>query len=303
MAHANSVSSVCPVERHEPSYLALLAKQALLAEVELTPKPGLVDGRGSGAHTDLSLALMKRSADAIASYFSWMAEVSAELPLGRELRKQLGKIGRSAERSMFDATGGTNTHKGAIWVLGLLVSAASHTGERRPSQVARAAGSIARLSDDASPALLSHGDMVRAYYGAAGARGEAYRDFPHVVEIGLPALEASRRTGRSETASRLTALLSIMAQLDDTCVLYRGGLEGAAVVKNGARAVLAAGGSGTETGDRKLHQLDQKLIRRSLSPGGSADLLAATLFLEFLKSSHIVNDEEQYRPEETYGTN
>ena len=302
MAHANPNSLVALVERHE-SYLALLAKQALLAEVELTPKPGLVDRRGSGAHTDLSLDLMKRSAAAIAPHFSMMAEISAELPLGRELRKQLGAIGQSAERSMFDATGGRNTHKGAIWVLGLLVSAASHTGERRPLQVVRAAGRIARLSDDARPELLSHGDMVRAYYGVAGARGEACQDFPHVVEIGLPVLDASRRTGRSETASRLTALVSIMAQLDDTCVLYRGGLEGAAVVKHGARGVLAAGGPGTDNGNAKLEQLDQELIRLRLSPGGSADLLAAALFLDFLKSSDIVNDEEQYRKEKIYGAN
>ena len=303
MACANSVGLVSRVEQPESSYLAFLAKQALLAEVELTPKPGLVDRRGPGAHNDLSLDLMKRSVNAIAPYFSWMADASAELPLGYELRRKLGLIGRSAERSMFHATGGTNTHKGAIWVLGLLVSAARQSGMRQPLLVARAAGSIARLSDNTTPALLSHGDMVRAYYGVPGARGEACQDFPHAIEVGLPALEASRRSGRSETASRLSALLSIMAQLDDTCVLYRGGLEGAALVKNGARAVLAAGGPGTETGDTQLQQLDQELIRRRLSPGGSADLLAAVLFLDFLKSSDIMKYEEQYRPEEMYGAN
>jgi triphosphoribosyl-dephospho-CoA synthase len=292
MARAFPISVADPVERRESSYLASLAKQALVAEAELTPKPGLVDRRGSGAHSDLSLGLMKRSADAIEPYFSWMADVSAELPQGRELRRELGAIGRSAERSMFDATGGANTHKGAIWILGLLVSAASHTGERQPLRVASAAGSIARLSDPARPELLSHGDMVRAYYKVAGARGEAYLDFPHVIQIGLPALEASRRNGRSETASRLSALLSIMAQLDDTCVLYRGGLEGAAVVKNGARAVLGAGGPGMQSGDTELEQFDQELIRRRLSPGGSADLLAAALFLDSLRSV-----------EEIYGAN
>ncbi|HEX4170618.1 MAG TPA: triphosphoribosyl-dephospho-CoA synthase [Bryobacteraceae bacterium] len=98
----------------------------MLYEVELTPKPGLVDRRGSGAHTDLSPDMVKRSANAIEPYFSWMAAVSAELALGQELRKKLGAIGRSAEHSMFAATGGVNTHKGAIWIFGLLVSAASY---------------------------------------------------------------------------------------------------------------------------------------------------------------------------------
>ena len=279
-------------ERQKSSYLALLAKEALFAELELTPKPGLVDRRGSGAHTDLSLELMKRSADAIEPYFCWMAEVSAELPLGEGLRRELGAIGRRAERSMFATTGGVNTHKGAIWVLGLLVSSAAHTAESQPRLLATAAGSIARLPDPAGPVLVSHGDIVRGSYGVAGARGEACANFPHVIEIGLPALEFARRAGRSETASRLTALLSIMAQLDDTCVLYRGGLRGAALVQNGARAVLITGGPGSRGGDAELQQFDRELIQRNLSPGGSADLLGATLFLDSLKSS-----------KEIYGTN
>ena len=112
------------------------------------------------------------------------------------------------------------------------------------------------------------------------------------IEIGLPALEVARRNGLPETAGRLCALLSIMAQLEDTCVLYRGGLKGAAAVKNGARAVLAAGGPGSEAGDVELQRFDRELIRRNLSPGGSADLLAATLFLHSLKSL-----------EEIYGAN
>jgi triphosphoribosyl-dephospho-CoA synthase len=264
-------------------HLASLAKQALIDEAELTPKPGLVDRRGPGAHTDLSLELMRRSAESLEPFFKSMAVVSRQLPLGRPLREQLGTIGRTAERAMYMTTGGTNTHKGAIWVLGLLVAAASYTNEAEPFHLAKVAGYISRLPDLPHPELVSHGAIVRSRYGFTGARGEAYADFPHVIDIGLPALRAARGDGKSESASRLSALLSLMATLDDTCVLYRSGSEGAALVKAGARSVLAGGGPETDAGDAALHQFDQDLLARRVSPGGSADLLAATIFLDSLE--------------------
>jgi triphosphoribosyl-dephospho-CoA synthase len=141
---------------------------------------------------------------------------------------------------MYAATGGTNTHKGAIWVLGLLVAAASHTDEVEPLQLAKMAGSISRLPDTGRPELVSHGAIVQSRYGATGARGEAYADFPHVIDFGLPMLRATRADGKSESASRLCALLAIMATLDDTCVLCRGGPKGADLVK----AVLGGACSG-----------------------------------------------------------
>lgn len=274
-----------PVPSLNSSQLALFATEALVAEAQLTPKPGLVDGRGPGAHSDLSLGLMRRSAESLEPFFELMAEVAREFPLGGALREQLGMIGRTAEYVMYATTGGTNTHKGAIWTLGLLVAAASHTSEFDPLQLANVAGSIARLPDR-TPELLSHGEIVQKLYGVTGARGEAFANFPHVVHVGLPALQVARGEGRSEAASKLCALLAIMAQLDDTCVLYRGGLEAARFVKRGARSVLAAGGPETHAGDSALHRLDQEFLAREISPGGSADLLAATIFLDSLENSY-----------------
>src|SRR5580700_5523496 len=107
------------------AWLARLGRQALIAEAELTPKPGLVDRRGSGAHSDLSLAIMKCSAFAIEPYFREMASVSRGSYPSQALRERLALIGRNAERAMLRATGGSNSHKGAIWILGLLISAAA----------------------------------------------------------------------------------------------------------------------------------------------------------------------------------
>lgn len=269
--------------RRASERLADLARQSLIAEAELTPKPGLVDRRGSGSHTDLSLDRMRLSAAVIAPYFAAMAEASSALPIGLLLRAKAAAIGRDAEAAMLRNTEGSNTHKGAIWVLGLLVTAARQTDDPRPESIAAVARLLAQLPDRARPHAVSHGDLVRSRYGAMGARGEAYAGFPHVVDVGLPALRGSRRRGCTETHSRLTSLLSIMAHLEDTCVLYRGGQEGLAIVTKGSRAVLNAGGPGSAAGAEAMHRLDRELVSRRISPGGSADLLAATLFLDAVK--------------------
>ena len=262
--------------------LARLARQVLIAEAELTPKPGLVDRRGCGAHTDLSLEIMRRSAVAIEPYFVQMALASRGGQPSQSIRERLALIGRQAERAMLDATGGSNSHKGAIWALGLLVSAlAMHDKDDvTASTVADTAKAIASFEDRAIPRLVSHGDMVAKRYGVVGARGEALSGFPHVVDVGLPALRRKRRSAASEQVARLDTLLSIMASLDDTCLLYRGGVVALAAAKKGAAAVAAVGGTGTRLGREELYRLDRRLMDLHVSPGGSADLLAATLLLD-----------------------
>ena len=283
--------------------LSELAWQSLIAEAELTPKPGLVDGRGSGSHSDLSLDLMRRSADAIAPYFTRIALASAESQMNTSLRAVVASIGREAEVAMLRATSGSNAHKGAIWVLGLLVCAASLSEGSDSEFVAEAAGYLARLPDRARPRAVSHGDVVLERYGASGARGEAYGNFPHVAKIGLPALRAARKSGRTERDSRLAALLAIMSHLDDTCVLYRGGPEAQKIVHEGAARVIKVGGPGSPKGNAALIALGQELVSQRISPGGSADLLAATLFLDALERGLERVEKDNSLVEENDGTN
>jgi triphosphoribosyl-dephospho-CoA synthase len=262
--------------------LAGLVRQALIAEAELTPKPGLVDCRGAGAHIDLSLAIMRRSALAIEPYICLMAFVSRRSHPSKPLRERLAVIGRDAECAMLKATNGSNSHKGAIWILGLLASAAAmqNDDDPRASAITATAKKIASFEDRATPRLVSHGDTVAKRYGVAGARGEALCGFPHVVDVGLPMLRSKRASGATENVARLDALLSIMSCLNDTCLLYRGGEEALVTAKAGAAAVESAGGSGTAIGSQKLFRLDRRLLELGASPGGSGDLLAATLFLD-----------------------
>jgi triphosphoribosyl-dephospho-CoA synthase len=267
--------------RRPAGRLAGIAVRALLEEVELTPKPALVDERGPGAHTDLSLTLMRRSARHLRPHFEVMALASFQKIPSQTLREELGAIGRSAERSMLSITAGVNTHRGAIWTLGLLVSAAA-MGLRAPAPVAACAGKLACLPDRNAPNQPSNGSMVSRRYQVSGACGEAQAGFPHAVTIGLPVLHRSRLQGATETQARLDALLAIMTSLNDTCLLHRGGLLALKTAQVGAAAVLAAGGTATVQGWTLLQQLDRDLTALNASPGGSADLLAATLFLDFI---------------------
>lgn len=282
--------------------LGELALQALVAEAELTPKPGLVDRRGSGVHSDLSLDIMRRSASVIAPYFTAMAAASCIAPMDQSLRAEVADIGREAEAAMLRETGGSNAHKGAIWVLGLLVTATAQSSSLNAGAIAKDGGLLAQLPDSARPRLVSHGDLVRRRYGAKGARGEACAGFPHVVKVGLPAIRAARECGLSETNSRLSSLLAIMGSLEDTCVLYRGGDEGLRTVKRGARKVLASGGPGCAAGDEMLRRFDSALFAGNISPGGSADLLAATLFLDAIERGLYDVERDKSFLEESHGT-
>jgi triphosphoribosyl-dephospho-CoA synthase len=275
--------------------LAALATQSLIAEAELTPKAGLVDRRGQGAHTDLSLKVMRQSATVLEPHFAAMAACSEVHDLSKNLRAELAEIGRDAERAMYKVTQGANSHKGAIWILGLLVAAAARGHGQNARGVAAVAGAIARLPDRAQPELITHGEVVRIRYGVAGARAEASSNFRHVTKFGLPTLRDRRARKFPEEICRLDALLGLMAELDDTCVLYRGGVEALEVVKSGARAVLLAGGYGSANGRKQMRKLDRELIRRNLSPGGSADLLAATIFLDTVErgESEVCKDRSE----------
>ncbi|MBV8047768.1 MAG: triphosphoribosyl-dephospho-CoA synthase [Paludibacterium sp.] len=265
--------------------LAAHAVAALVDEAELSPKPGLVDSRGSGAHSDLTLALMRRSAATLGPTFLAMALEAQYRAPGIGLREALGAIGRDGEAAMMHVTQGVNTHRGAIWALGLLVAAAAmRPGDWRPDAVAARAAALARLPDRGIPPERRKGDDVCKAYGIRGARGEAQDGFPHVLTLGLPTLLASRRRGCNETAARLNALLAMMTRLVDTCVLSRGGLPALESMRQGACRVLNAGGVDTLPGRRALMQLDQKMLELRASPGGAADLLAATLLLDRLVS-------------------
>ncbi|MDR5750089.1 MULTISPECIES: triphosphoribosyl-dephospho-CoA synthase [unclassified Caballeronia] len=291
----NLAMSAAPSPRTAPDPAERLGEAVVLAlidEVTLAPKPGLVDIRSRGAHHDLDWRLMCASALALQPTFVELARAGTQtLPLPA-LRERIGAIGREGEARMLDATRGVNTHRGAIWALGLLVtSAASDMTDRTPRGIAARAGSLARLPDRRAPAHTGNkGEQACRDYDVGGARGQAQAGFPHVVDIALPELTRSRERGDSETAARLNALLAVMASLDDTCVLARGTRTALAELQDGARRVLAHGGAARLDGRRHLKALDRRLVELHVSPGGAADLLAAALFLDRLQDALLTTN-------------
>jgi triphosphoribosyl-dephospho-CoA synthase len=273
--------------------LADAAVWALIEEANLTPKPGLVDARGAGAHHDMNNALLQRSALALKEMFFVIAYRSFGAQMNIALREHLSDLGRQGEAKMVRVTGGVNTHRGAIWTIGLLCAGAALRGgdAPEPQTVCRQAAVLASLNDKHVSSSITHGEIIFGRYGIRGARGEAQDGFPHILFAALPMLRRSRRAGATETQARLNALLAIMAELDDTCLLWRGGPAALEVAKVGARRILEFGGTATIEGMAALCSLSNDLQHLGVSPGGSADLLAAALFLERIAHDSLSNGE------------
>ncbi|SAK39210.1 triphosphoribosyl-dephospho-CoA synthase [Caballeronia ptereochthonis] len=268
-----------------PLTIAAHAVDALIDEARLTPKPALVDQRGSGAHRDLDLDTMLRSAHALQPTFLALARAASHAEPSQALREQLARIGREGEAAMMRATNGSNAHRGAIWIVGLLCAGAAMHAPDDSEAICASAAAIARFEDRYAPAsaTTSHGARAVERYRVPGARGEAREGFPHALRIGLPALDDARARNLTESGARLDTLIAIIASLDDTCLLHRGGMHALDAAQRGARSVMERGGVGTDEGRAALARLETELLALNASPGGAADLLAATLFLDSLR--------------------
>ncbi|AMM19420.1 hypothetical protein AX769_03775 [Frondihabitans sp. PAMC 28766] len=269
-----------------PDTIAALAVSALREEALLTPKPGLVDRNGQGSHCDMTLAMLLDSADSLFDTFLDLARAGGEEPVGQSLRDRVGVLGRAGEAAMLRATGGVNTHRGALWTVGLLATAAG--AAHAEADIFRIAGALAVIPDSAAaPSSSSHGQAAVRTYGVSGAVGEAAAGFPHIRLHALPAVRSSLAWGESVERAQLGALLALVATLDDTCVLHRGGAAGLSWMQASARAVQRA-----RRFDSALSRFVGRAERRRLSPGGSADLLSGAIFVESLSLPTTVPFEE-----------
>lgn len=282
---AGSVTIEDAADALGPHAIDAAALAALLEELEADPKPGLVSPSTRGAHGDMDARTFAASLGALRGAF---AEAAAAGAAGAPF-DALRAIGVTAEARMLAATGGVNTHRGAIFALGLLAAAAGRLLARGRRCTPGALGREARSAFGAAvlalaPAPGSHGAAARDAHGVPGAREEAARGFPHVLEVGLPALDESVRRGAPRAAAAVQALFAIVARLPDTNLLHRGGAAGLALARRAAAEFLAEGGVHRPGWRRHAREIDRAFVARNLSPGGSADLLAATLFVDRLRS-------------------
>jgi triphosphoribosyl-dephospho-CoA synthase len=259
-----------------PAELGRLASACLHLELDTYPKPGLVSPVDNGSHRDMDIALMRASADALEPYF---AELAAAGAVGAEMA-ELRRIGIAAEAAMLTATHGVNAHRGAIFGMGLLAAAAGaegFAGESLGARVARLWGPAIRNRPLSS---VSNGGRVARRYGVGGASAEAAAGFPALYKAALPALrEGEELAGGAAEAVRVHALFRLIAVLQDTNLLHRGGAEGLAFARTEAARFLAAGGVAQPNWLLLAEAIHHAFVARNLSPGGAADLLAMSLFV------------------------
>ncbi len=269
--------------------IASYAHRAVLTEVLLTPKPGLVDQRNCGAHRDMDLQTFLASARAILPSWSRFVEIGyacGHIPAG-DFLPVARPAGLLCERAMLEATRGVNTHKGAIFSLGLLCSAAGRlfakgmglNRERICSEAARICVGLVDLELSRTHATNTAGERSFRRYGITGARGEAASGYAMVRTIALPVYDRLRLDGVGEDLALLHVLLHLLAVNFDTNLVSRGGLAGLNYVRDYSGRLLREGGVLAPEGLNKMEAFDDELIARHLSPGGSADLLGVTWFL------------------------
>nr|WP_245774090.1 triphosphoribosyl-dephospho-CoA synthase MdcB [Rugamonas rubra] len=270
--------------------VARLAVRSLYAELSLYPKPGLVSLVDNGSHDDMNAATFLRSLFALRHYFRHICLAGIQgAPFVR-----LKQLGIEAETRMLHATGGVNTHRGAIFSLGLLCAAAGRgAAQNMPlTPAALRAVLLIRWGDELAahcsaieqPTALSHGLRAAALHAASGAREEGALGLPSVFDIGLPALRASLARGAAMQQARVDALFALMAHVSDTNVYHRGGAEGARTVRAEAERFIALGGTGHPQWREAALDCHRLFVRRRLSPGGAADLLAASCLVHAMSA-------------------
>lgn len=279
------------VDEADSREAARLACQALLFEVAATPKPGLVDRENSGSHKDMDFFTFQASAAALHPYFAQCLIVGRRAASPEAVLEKLRLPGKIAEGEMRRVTGGINTHKGAIFSMGILCGALGQLERCRwsdPDSVLHTCAAIAKGIVSRDYASLTPetaktpGQKFYLQYGITGVRGQAEAGFPAVREAGLPTLEAALAAGKDINQAGCAALLAMLAHTADTNMLHRGGLAGMQEAADVVRALLEKEPFPSRA---SLEALDSRFIEKNLSPGGTADLLALTYFLHFLKEN------------------
>lgn len=281
------------------SYIGTQMTQALISEVNTTLKPGLVDRYHNGSHKDMNRELFLKSADSLFPYFCQSARLGLEAgclgtPLP-EVFSSLRVLGLEAEQTMYQATNGVNTHKGAVFSGGILCCTLGYTVSKKTipslsflddttdelSEIIKEM--LVHLLDDLKllskkdSASLTHGEKLYLKYQVTGIRGEAQKGFPSLVQLGLPLYKKLLQAGFSRNDAGCILLLHYIAYTQDSNLITRSDYQTAQTISTQLASFLE--NSSYEKQLEVLPVIDKEFVKANLSPGGSADLLALTYFL------------------------
>lgn len=265
-------------------YIAKTALEATIIEVLTHPKPGLVTPFSNGSHNDMDYVTFIKSAKSIAPFLGLF--VKAGFNREEDVLKELRKVGLEAEKEMFKATHGINTHKGLIFIIGIISAAYGNlfyknegiSNEELSNKVKNITRGIVERELKNNNYQLTNGQKIFYKYGITGIRGEVEEGLQSIFSYALPTLKSyKKKLDLNDTL--VNALLSLMAVVDDTTVVHRAGLDGLIFVKKTAKEALELGGMLTKEGREHIEKMNQEYIKRRISPGGCADLLSATYLI------------------------
>lgn len=282
------------LNEYDTDTIASLACKSLLYEVATTPKPGLVDRDNSGSHKDMDFFTFQASTAALFPYFKSCAKTGIETrnKNASETFELLRGIGKIAEGEMLLATNGVNTHKGAIFSMGIFCGALGRIEPslwREPKIVLDECAKMAAGLTSHDYANITNetadtaGEKLFLKYGISGARGQAEAGFPAVLSVGLPKLEDGLRRGLSINDAGCAVLLAMMACTIDTNIINRSSVEEHRCISRDIAELLQ---DEPFPSRETLKKLDAEFIDRNISPGGTADLLSLVYMLHFLKEEY-----------------
>ena len=274
----------------DKEYISDLAVKCLLDEVHTTPKPGLVDLNNNGSHTDMNVETFEKSALSLKPYFGECFKIGKETSnlSYDEVFPLLKEVGIVAEKNMYSVTDNVNTHKGAIYSLGLICSALGRLWSadfpfKSLKSICIEASNIIKnavAKDFKDKSYETFGKKLYLEQGIKGIRGEALSGFWSVLNISLPIYKKLRDKNLSKNDAGAITLLYLISNIYDTNLYKRGNTEGAEFARNITKELLA---SSPQPCKDEIELLDKAFIEKNLSPGGSADLLSLTYFLYELK--------------------
>ncbi len=274
--------------------LSAMAMRALLYEVSTTPKPGLVDRSNSGSHRDMDIFTFINSASALGPYFTdcYLVGKKTRTLKATATFARLRPLGKEAEGHMYAVTGGVNTHKGAIFSMGIICAALGRLDRSDWKNADRILDECAAMTNGliekdfaglTAENAATMGQKLYVNYGITGIRGQVAAGFPAIREAGLPCLRDGLAKGLSYNDAGCACLLNLMTSATDTNLIARSNMSVYEETIAKIKAILA---DEPYPDSHTLLALDRDFIEKNLSPGGSADLLAICYFLYFLESQN-----------------
>jgi triphosphoribosyl-dephospho-CoA synthase len=282
------------IDNHNISEVALTlgsyAVKAALYEVSCSPSPGLVSRNSQGSHGDMDFFTFMDSTSALIKPFILFSQAGYSSDSPKQIFNKIRNIGIVSESEMFNATNGVNTHKGLLFLMGICCAASAKAiYENKKFEAIRdiikemTAGII--YEDLSSHMLikkqeLSHGEKLYLKYGIEGIRGEVSKGLPLIFDYSLTLYNKSKELNINDKL--IHTLIGIMQICEDTNIIYRHSLNMLEYVQESSKNIMRLGGMYTTEGKATIIDLNEVFIRRNISPGGSADILAVTIFLNFI---------------------